>query len=417
MWFFKKGKTPFKKYFLARYIVWIEVIGFIFIGVLFAGMVWSTIYKINDNMKFSQLNAEPRREAVTVSTEAYVDSVEAREGDQVAEGQTLLTVTSAPENLPTLKAMASIQEALTALRKRPDGSAPPAAVEDSLTDALAAGKAAIGEVAPQPVKSPMAGVVAEADKGSLEGIKGKVVSGRVANVYTYDSRRFEVPVGGENAPRVRINLLAEEDVLSWKNLTEILKSENPPEDPAQRHIWERFRGKLDEVKPGKTPLKRLMPEIIATLNTQLRQPDFYAAEAWQGHMLPPEATELLGRDVKDLTPDEQIRLNRLLLQSALEGVIATSVNEHQPVNAKLYIPTEEKTAEGKTIKGKPKIFRVEGQVVHEPESGKVLIDLPDPPAEVVDYMKRQREDSDLPPVTCSGSVVVGRISLFRFLFK
>ena len=115
--------------------------------------------------------------------------------------------------------------------------------------------------------------------------------------------------------------------------------------------------------------------------------------------------------------DELIRLNRLLMEVAMPGAIAPSMNIHQEVKAKLYIPVQHRTPEGKLVKDPPRVFPVTGRVVHEPLMGQVLIDLPDPPAEVVDYLKLARKDAELPGVTTTGAVVVGRVSLFRFLFK
>jgi hypothetical protein len=236
-------------------------------------------------------------------------------------------------------------------------------------------------------------------------------------VYTHDSLRFAVPVTGDNALRVRINLLAERDVLEWKLLTQHIKSEQPPEDPTLRRIHGMLQGKLEEIKPGRTPMKRNMPEIIGALNDLLRRKDFYDAQAWAGKQVPAEAGKFLSRGADRLSPDELIRMNRLLLTVAMPQAIADSENEHQAVKAKLFIPVQHRAPDGKIVKDKPRIFSAQGQVVREPEAGKVVIDLASPPAEVVEYMKRQRGSADLPQVTTTGNVVVGRISLFRFLFK
>ncbi|MEI7635328.1 MAG: hypothetical protein WCK47_13730 [bacterium] len=413
----KIKKAPFKKRLMAKYVVWLEAAGFVFIGTLVAAMVGSAIYEIDDVMKYSDAAAAPRTEPVSIPGEAYVDSVGVKAGENVKQGQALLLVTNDTEDLALLRSLASVQTALDLLRQTTGATIAPAGMEQSLADALARGKAAPRKEQPHAIAAPVGGMLSGERKEPWKDMAGKIVSGVVGAVYNYDTLRFLVPVGGDNAMRVRINLLAEQDILNWKGLTRAIKANNPSDDPAIRHIWEMLQGKLEEIKPDTTPLKRSMPEIIGVLNELLRRRDFYDAQAWAGKPLASEAGQLLNQGVNNLDTDALIRLNRLLLQAAMPTVIADSGNKHPAVKARLYIPVQTRTPEGKTIKGKPLVFSAAGRVVREPEGGKVLIELENPPAQVVDYMKRQRETAELRPVTSNGAIVVGRVSLFRFLFK
>lgn len=412
-----KKPSRLKKKILSRYIPWIEAFGFVFIGLIIAIMIGSAIYKIDDTMKFTGAAVAPRSEPIELPAEAYIDSVEIKDGDAVAKDQALMWITTSPEDLALLKALASTEKALEALRaQKKDGDAL-SEVETSLAAALARGKATPRKEAPKTVAATVDGIATSDAKDPIQNLAGRIVGGKVGTVYAYNSLRFPVPVGGENALRVRVNLLAEEDVLSWKRLTAFIKSETPPDNLAVRRVWERLAGKLEEIKPGKTPLKRNMPEIVGAVNELLRARDFHEEKAWAGIAIPAEAKTLLDRGVATLTQDEVIRVNRLLLEAAMPQTIAPSHNEYQVVKAKLYIPVQHKTPDGKIVKDPPKIFPIQGTVVHEPSGGQVVIDLPNPPAEVVDYMKTRRTNPDLPAVTASGTVVVGRISLFRFLFR
>ena len=116
-------------------------------------------------------------------------------------------------------------------------------------------------------------------KQPLHSLQGTIATGEVATIISYGSLRFPVPVGGENALRVRVNLLAEPDVIDWKVLTAIVRSDSPPQDPAEKRTWEMLQGKLEEVRPDKVPLKRAMPEVVGALNELLRRPDFYSPDA------------------------------------------------------------------------------------------------------------------------------------------
>ena len=400
---------------MARYVGWLEIFGYLFIGTLVAAMIGSAVYKIDDAMKFSGVAAAPRSEPIAVPAEAFVDSVAVENGAEVKKGQVLLQVTSNTQDLALLKSMRSTQDALDALR---GGGAAPAGFEASLKDALDRGKAAARREPPHAIIASVPGVVAtDGKEPPLGTLAGKIVSTQVGTIFTYDSLRFPVPLAGENSLRVRINLLAEPDILDWKALTRDIKAEKPPEAPAVRRIWKMLDGKLEEIKPDQIPLKRSMPEIVGAMNELLRRPDFYDAADWAGKPLPAEARKLLDKGTGALTSDELIRLNRFALVAAMPGVIAESANEHQAVKAKLYIPVLRRTPEGKTVKDKPLIFPVTGNVAKEPEGGKVVIELTGPPPQVVEYMKRQRAGGDLAPVIATGTIVVGRISLFRFLFK
>lgn len=410
--FLKKKKAPLKKRFLAKYVSWLEVIGFIFIGILISTMIGSAIYEIDDVMKFSSVAAEFRSDSMKVLMQSYVNEVFVEEGARVELGSELLKVTGSAESADLIKTIDSIQKALESLE--PDSA--DGEVKKSLEQAMNRSLSILEQESSHSVSAPISGIVK--GKGiSWKDLSGKVVNGEIGTVVTYDSLRFAVPVGGDNAPRVRINLLAEQDVADWKLLTNKIKSREPPSDPVVKNIWDSLKGKLEEVKPGKRPLKRLMPEIVGVLNEILRKRDFYDPDLWKDKNLSPEAQELAAKGTENLSEDELIRLNRLLLNTSLPKALEDSKNEYQVVKAKLYIPVEEKGSDGKTIKGKPKIFPIHGKVVHEPSGGRVVIDLPNPPEEIVEYLKRRSEDSALPTVTCSGSIVVGRISLFRFLFK
>jgi len=408
-----RKKAPFRKRFLAKYVLWLEVAGFLFIGILIVGMVGSAVYKIDDVMKFSGVIAESRSEPVTVSIESYVNSVSVEEGSAVDQGQELMRVTGSAQNRALLKAMDATRQALEALQ----ADSAKAEIEPPLREALANSLSILEKEPSRPVAAPIAGIVKSGEKYKWKDLSGKVVSGVAASVTTYDSLRFAVPVAGDNAFRVRINLLAEEDVKDWKLLTSLIKSEQPPSDPVKRRIWELLAGKLQEIKPGKRPMKRNMPDVVGALNDLLRRKDFYVKEEWSGLNLPSEAQDLLARKVEILGEDDLVRLNRILLDLVLSEAVSPGRNSRQQVKAKLYIPVEEKGSDGKIKKGKPRIFAVRGEVVHEPSAGKVAIDLANPPADVVEYMKRRSSDPSLATVTARGNIVVGRISLFRFLFK
>jgi hypothetical protein len=412
-----KKKVAFRKRFFSRYVFWLEALGFLFIGILIAGMIGSALYEIDDVMKFAGVPAKAHREPVAMDLPVYVKSVAVAEGAPVAKGQTLMAVSGSSQTVALIEATAATRKALDTLGEPPAGDETQTAMAASLKETLERSVAALEKEASRPVTAPIDGILEAASGQPWQRLSGRIVSGTVATVRNYESLRLSAPVTGDNALRVRMNLLAENDVLDWKALTRDIRSEYPPQDPAARRVWEMLQGKLEEIRPGKRPLKRAMPEIVGALNELLRRSDFWDPHAWAGKTLPAEARALLERERGKLNQDELIRLNRLLLRAAMPDAIGVSRNVRQNVKAKLYVPVERRTPDGNTVKEKPLVYPATGQVVHEPEGGKVVIDLVAPPSEVVDYVKRREGQPDLPPVTASGSVVVGKISLFRFLFK
>ena len=178
-----RKKAPFRKRFLAKYVLWLEAAGFLFIGILIIGMVGSAIYKIDDVMKFSGVIAEIRRDSVVVPIESYVNSVSVEEGSAVEQGQELMRVTGSAQNSALLKAMDATRKALEALQ----ADSAKAEIERPLREALARSLSSLEKEPSRPVAAPIAGIVKSGEKYQLQDLSGKVVSGVAASVTTYDS--------------------------------------------------------------------------------------------------------------------------------------------------------------------------------------------------------------------------------------
>jgi hypothetical protein len=410
----RRGKPTFRKRLLSRYVYWLEAIGFTFIGVLLAGMIGSAIYEIDDAARFTAVPAEPLTVPVQVETDAYVRSVSVRPGDEVEAGAELMTAITDPGTSAQLRALRLMEDALAVLENSGETTG---SIQEPLSTAINETSSVLAALPPTRITAPVSGVFFAGVPVAMENLPGRVVSERIGTIRSYKSLQFPVPLSGDNAARVRVNLLAEQDVLDWRALTAVIRTEDPPADPAQRRVWELLAGKLEEVKPGKVPLKRLMPEIVGALNDLLRKRDFYHPEAWRGKGLDQETRTLLEKGIDELDPDELIAVNRKLLEAAFPGIIAVSAGARQVVKAKLLIPVRSQGPDGKIQEEEPLAFPVQGNVVSDPIGGNAIVNLPEVPGEVVEYMQRRDADPAVPPVLVNGTIVVGRISLFRFLFK
>ena len=122
-------------------------------------------------------------------------------------------------------------------------------------------------------------------------------------------------------------LLAMEDIRSWSALIAGIQTDAAGSDPSP---GKRLMGFLDATTQGqfmRLPTDRELDttskeHLLDRLNRALDRKDFYERTAWQGVELIPEAATLLARDAARLSKNEQIRLNRLLLQSAYPTAIA-----------------------------------------------------------------------------------------------
>lgn len=410
-------RLPFKRYLLVHYIRWLETAGYLFCAVMIAGMVASVFYKIDDVMKFQGVTVALTSEPVDLPSKVYIEAVLAEDGDEVTEGTPLLKAVTGPQEVAAREAEQQIVHTrgqLAALSPEALGASPVLELLDQSAEAI---RSLTGRQSPEDVKAPISGLLRKTGGASLAELRGQIKQGTVASIYSTKALRFKVPVSGNKSNLVRINLLAEDDVSDWRILTSYIKSGDGASAslPIER-IRERLKGKLDEVQPGKHPLKRLQADIIAELNALLQKRDFYDPSNWGGARINEEAKALVDKGVDILTHTQLCRLNRLLLEGLLPDAIVTSADKPQAVKAKVIVTPAAEPGAGKDAKPVPTVYRMTGRVVAEPEGGQVLIELSAPEAGLVQSLLRTMEEPGKETIVSSGAVVVGQVSLFRFLF-
>ena len=359
-------KAPFKKIFLARYVQVLEAIGFVLIGLLIAVMIVSAVYRMDDGVKFRLDTVDPQTDPVELPAKAWVRTVEVRVGQPVDTGGICATVV-------TNESVVALVEAAAALRRVERVADPPSAspVTPGLVDLTRATREALERTAetstPVTVRAPVAGIVREAPDRPLDTLAGQVIEGVLMAVENYDVLRLQLPLSGENAARVRINLLAEEDVKDWKELTRLLRGEDPAPSIAVARIRQMVSGELEDIRPGRVPLKRDQPEVVGALNTVLEDAALHDPSAWPSG-LPDEALVLIAQGPSQLPRDDLIRLNRLLLEVALGDAVAVSRNELQPVKVTFFVPP----SPGERGNGsRPEPYPMQGRVVAEPKDDSV----------------------------------------------
>jgi len=167
------------------------------------------------------------------------------------------------------------------------------------------------------------------DSPKAQGLKGsKIVMDFKNNTIDIENLQADmIPLqveggGSEGGVETGLPLLTESDVSDWNGfIAELKKQGQDNEMTPGKYLLSKFDGDARSQflsAPNDLILKRKQ-DLIKQINRLLRKPDFYNKEAWAKITLPETAKELLQKGT--LTAEEQVRLNRLLLQCAFPDVI------------------------------------------------------------------------------------------------
>lgn len=167
------------------------------------------------------------------------------------------------------------------------------------------------------------------DSPKAQGLKGsKIVMDFKNNTIDIENLQADmIPLqveGGSSESGVDngLTLLTESDVSDWNGfIVELKKQGQANEMTPGKYLLSKFDGDARSQflsAPNDLILKRKQ-DLVKQINRLLRKPDFYNKEAWAKTTLPESAKELLQKGT--LTAEEQVRLNRLLLQCAFPDMI------------------------------------------------------------------------------------------------
>jgi len=422
-------RAPWKKIFIARYILYLEILGFAVMGVIIAGMIFCVVYEIDDTARMKAEDIPLTIEPVSLASRCYVQSVNVKDKETVAKGQPLLTVLDQPDDVALMTARLNLRETIEALASASRTiTMSPEAIE-SVRAALAALKTATPVHPPGTIAAPVSGIVVAPN---LQGLTDTIKQGYVCNIHNSDVLRFEARVSGKNLDRVHISLLGTRDILNWKEMTKALKSIEPPSSKPVERFWKlankndpSFKERLRFIEGGRTPDDTGKGDVTAVLNNVLRLSELYSDTVWPVSSLNSEAKALVEKGVAGLGENDLFRLNRLLLENTFPEWIEKSPNQRQFVRAKILVPRPPILVKGVEKRQKPVVVPMTGEVVSDKSvwpnfldgSYGVTIDLPNPPPVVRDYLNKRLTDPNLAKVGMTGSIVVGKIPIFRFLFS
>lgn len=163
---------------------------------------------------------------------------------------------------------------------------------------------------------------------------GQILSGTIMGLYLV-----------YNPITVSAAWVQERDVLDWHGLTTWLNYGSGEADTLAGRVWERLP---DEGQDLLTSSGGLLPTIererlLVALREPMNDPTLYTEVAWPSADLNEEAQGLLAMGAENWHERETVRFNRLVFESALPGVVASSIpNLHTRVGVPgfkdLFIP-------------------------------------------------------------------------------
>lgn len=165
------------------------------------------------------------------------------------------------------------------------------------------------------------------DSPKAQGLKGsKIVMDFKNNTIDIENLQADmIPLqveGSGGGVETGLPLLTESDVSDWNGfIVELKKQGQADEITPGKYLLSKFDGDARSqflFAPNDLILKRKQ-DLVKQINRLLRKSDFYNQEAWSKITLPKTASELLKKG--SLTPEEQVRLNRILLQCAFPYAI------------------------------------------------------------------------------------------------
>lgn len=162
------------------------------------------------------------------------------------------------------------------------------------------------------------------DSPKAKGLKGSkiVLDFKNNTVDIEDLRADMIPLQGSETASVEEEnitkyLLSEKDIVNWNEFINELKKQAQSEtDTPGKYLLGKFERDTRQQfisAPNELILQR-KKDLLKQINTLLKKRDFYNEKAWSNIQLPEDVKNLLSKP--ELTLEENVKLNRILLHSA-----------------------------------------------------------------------------------------------------
>ena len=158
-------------------------------------------------------------------------------------------------------------------------------------------------------------------------------------ILDFKTNRFEILKGRADAiplqaaPRaIDPSLLRERDIEDWAGFLAAFKKQCVGDAPSPaKHILGLFQPEAKRLVSSlpAEDLVQYKDDFLKRMNEALEHPSFYDAASWQGAVVPPEAADLM-QAAGGLEPEQQARLNRLMLEAAYPKFVRAAVTKEGP---------------------------------------------------------------------------------------
>jgi hypothetical protein len=235
--------------FVARYIAYLEVFGYIFVATVIAAVGVLFFVRVDDvSQAYSTPVIKPYEHAVTVKGDALVLSILVRHHQDVREGQPLAEICVEPAWVRRYQAAQhsdSLVAALDGTASRRTLTVDEEALRVSLHHASAQWKARLSGMPRVLLHAPHGGVVAV-----NEGLVGRVIPGKkeIVKVLDFDDLRIATDLRGANLAYARVGQPTKSEILMTYGNGEILRVDF---DRSGQWRWTKRHGQYNSVADGK----------------------------------------------------------------------------------------------------------------------------------------------------------------------
>ena len=147
---------------------------------------------------------------------------------------------------------------------------------------------------------------------------GQILTGLLLGVYLY-----------YNPITVSASSVSPRDIIDWPGLeTSLTRAGESPEMTAQKKIWDSFPAEVKAVLSAASgrvvTAERDRLAVVQGLNTTLRMRDLHDPKLWPGAAENHELAAFRQRGADNLSQRDLTRMNRLLVEAAFPGAVASS---------------------------------------------------------------------------------------------
>lgn len=208
----KRPKSPLLRRIIAKYVVWVEVFGFIFCAAVAAGIIWCWIYVVDEVAKEKDIGKsliKPYEEAITHDKDAVVTMVAVKEWEHVTDWAPVVEVCDEPAWLARYKMIQHLSDFAKRMRELEKESA----LSASLAKQVAEAEKEVeiwNNTEAKKGRRVLLRAPREGDVTGTKDITGKFFKAgeTICKIVDFNDLRIPIKLSGTNVERVRVGMKA-----------------------------------------------------------------------------------------------------------------------------------------------------------------------------------------------------------------